>query len=455
MDKIPPVAILGSGIAGLTAAIALRDAGIPVDVYEANSRVAGMATSFKDVDGFSYDFGAHFITNRFAHAIGLASKCRDVRYYGESVLLTRKTYSYPFGLVRVPRFAFSAVRTKLLRQGSTSQRKSVAEVFSLQYGEALAREVAIPLVEAWSGEPAANLSPAVADKIPNNLLHVLALKLFSICTQRATAIGYCKEKSATWRVWHVYPVGGLSAICRHLADQLADCIHLESPVEEICVKSGEIEAIRLKRRKVSVSAVVSTAPVTHLSKLVSGSSALNHLSRFRYRAMVFVNMKFRGRALLPDVVLWTPDRDLPFFRLTEAPVSMPWLAPQGKTMITADIGCVPGDATWSMSDSSLGELCVNAMNAITPGVHRAYIGCSVLRTPFAYPVFLNEYEEERCQFQKTTGVRGLYSIGRNGEFDHLLTEDVYWRTLRKVPQIIDFVAQKIETQHVDLGYATA
>ena len=52
--------------------------------------------------------------------------------------------------------------------------------------------------------------------------------------------------------------------------------------------------------------------------------------------MVFVNLHLEVRGLLPDVVLWTPRRQHPFFQLTEAPGSMPSLAPAGKTMITVD-----------------------------------------------------------------------------------------------------------------------
>ena len=43
-----------------------------------------------------------------------------------------------------------------------------------------------------------------------------------------------------------------------------------------------------------------------------------------------VNLRLEGRGLLPDVVMWTPESKFPFFRLTEVPLSMPWLAPEGK-----------------------------------------------------------------------------------------------------------------------------
>jgi hypothetical protein len=56
----------------------------------------------------------------------------------------------------------------------------------------------------------------------------------------------------------------------------------------------------------------------------------------------------------------------------------------------------------------------------------------VSRLKIAYPVFRREYEVDRLRLATGTGVDGLMSVGRNGEFDHILMEDVYWRTVRRI-----------------------
>jgi hypothetical protein len=63
-----------------------------------------------------------------------------------------------------------------------------------------------------------------------------------------------------------------------------------------------------------------------------------------------------------------------------------------------------------------------------------------MRTPIAHPVFLREYEAERLALEHATPVAGLYSIGRNGEFAHILMEDVYWRTLARVREVLAFLS---------------
>ncbi|HEY7567838.1 MAG TPA: FAD-dependent oxidoreductase [Gemmatimonadaceae bacterium] len=432
-----PVVIVGAGVAGLTAARALRRHGVRVRVFEASPRIAGLASSFVDEEGFTYDFGAHFITNRLAKAVGVQNASRLVRYYGESVLLGGQRYSYPFGLLRVPRFLRDGIAARLVpKRNSERDASSAAGWFRAAYGESLANEVALPLVEAWSGAPAHELASSVGDKIPGGILQTVALKALSRVTRRAIAIGYCRELPEGPRTWHVYPDGGVATLCARLASGLEDSVQLESPVERILVENGRALGVRVHGRDIAAAAVISTAPVHVLPKLVSEAAGLQHLSAFRYRAMIFVNVKLEGRNLLPDVVVWTPEENLPYFRLTEAPRSMPWLAPPGKTMITVDFGAQVGDENWRRSDDELLALAVHHLEPVIPDARRRLLGGRVLRTPIAYPVFLKIYEKERLELQRSTGIAGLYSVGRNGEFDHILMEDVYVRTERRVLQVL-------------------
>jgi len=262
------------------------------------------------------------------------------------------------------------------------------------------------------------------------------MKLSSRITGRAVANGYSREKSESVHVWHVYPEGSLAFLCEHLARDLDGVVRLESPVEAIVAEGNRATAVRVRGEIHPAAAVISTAPVHILAKLVKGTDAVRHLARFRYRPLVLVNLRFEGRGLLPNVVTWTPERRFSFFRLTEATWSMPWLAPPGKTTINADIGCEVGDAIWSMSNEDLGELCLGQLEALIPTARQRYLGCRVMRTPIGHPVFLRAYEAERLAFEHSTGVDGLYSIGRNGEFAHILMEDVYWRTVGRMRQLV-------------------
>lgn len=432
-----PIAIIGGGIAGLTAADFLRQSDVPFILFEAGKKIAGLAASFKDAEGFSYDFGAHFITNRLAKAIGVSDECSIVKYYGETVLLGGKTYSYPFGLMKIPRMTLDGVKSQFKSMSNGHAPRSAAEWFQKRYGAALADEVALPLIEAWSGASAAELSPAVGETLPGSIGKTLYLKAASRVLGRAVACGYSREMPEKANVWHVYPKNGVSTLCEKLATGIEDKIKLESPVEEILVENEKVVAVKVKGETHEVAAVISTAPAHILAKLVKGTDALQSVAKFRYRPMIFVNMRFNGRGLLPDTVLWLPENEFISFRLTEATLSMPWLAPAGKTIITVDIGCQVGDEFWTMDEEKLGALCLENLASIIPKIKQRYLGCNVLKTPIAYPVFLNEYEKERQDFEKSTNVESLLSIGRNGEFAHIFMEDVYWRTRKKLQNLVE------------------
>jgi len=447
-SRAKPVAVVGAGIAGLTAAHFLRRNGVPVILLEGGKQVAGMASSYVDDRGFHYDFGAHFITNRLAAAVGIAGECRDVPYYGESFFVRGKTYSYPFGLMTVPRYVLGGLKAKLLpvveslRDSNGVSEKlrngepTAADWFRREFGAVLADEVSLPILEAWSGAPAHELSAAVGEKLQNSIGRTIYLRLCSRLHGRAIAIGYSHEMPEGPNVWHVYPERGVSQVCERLLEGVRDVIHLESPVEQILVDDGRAVAVRAAGKEHDVAAVVSTVPAPFLPKLIVGTDALQPLTRFRYRPMVFVCLRFETRGILSDTVLWTAGAGLPFFRLTETPLSMPWLAPEGKTLITADIGCQVGDDMWKMDDAALGELCVDAMQNLFPGIRQHYSGCRVLRTPIAYPMYHIDYEADRRRFAHGTGIDNLYSVGRNGEFAHILMEDVYWRTLKKMNELV-------------------
>jgi protoporphyrinogen/coproporphyrinogen III oxidase len=431
-----PIAIIGGGIAGLTAANFLKQKKIPFILFEAGEKIAGLAMTFKDKDGFSNDFGAHFITNRLAKAIGVEDECQTVKYYGESVWINCKSYRYPFGLISIPRMSLSFLKSRLKRNKNTSPQ-SIAELFRVKYGESLANEIALPLIEAWSGAPSEQLSTAIADSLPKSIFKTLYLKLASKITGRAVGCGYNREKPELPSVWHVYPNGGVACLCSKLAEGLDDSIRLQSPVQEIVVENEKAVAVIVKDEVIDVSAVISTAPANILSKMVNGTDAFKRISSFRFRPMIFVNMRFDKRNLLPDTVLWFPEHKFPFFRLTEVTRSMPWLAPEGKSIITADIGCEKNDELWNMDQEKLIALCVQKLATIVPAAETQFIKATVLRTPYAYPIFLNEYEDERRQFEQSTKIENLLSIGRNGEFSHRFMEDIYWRTCEKVGNLIE------------------
>ena len=117
-------------------------------------------------------------------------------------------------------------------------------------------------------------------------------------------------------------------------------------------------------------------------------------------------------------------------------MAMPWMAPEDKTMILCEFSAQPGDEVWTLTDEEAVERCVSSLDPLIPAVRERVLGASVLRQPLGYPVFALDYEGDRAALAADgTGIAGLHSVGRNGEFDHILMEDTFWRLRRRIPQI--------------------
>lgn len=432
-----PVLVFGAGVAGLTAASQLARRGVHHRIFEAGPRIAGMADSHVGLDNFSIDIGAHFITNRFAAACGISAECLTLERYGELFhLASGRQLHYPFDLLKSPRYVAGAVKQRLAGlRGARGPYENVAERFVHEYGAAVAAEVAIPVVGAWSGLPAEQLAPSVADKIPLSLLKTVWLRTAQHLTRRAVAIGYCRDQPENAGVYHVYPKQGLVEVCRALAATLPTPVEVNHPAQKIYVEGGRVVGARVAGIDLDASAVISTLPLHRLHQLVDGSSATERFAGFRFRGLVLVNLKLEGRGLLPETIVWTPT-GFPFFRLNEAPLAMPWLAPEGKTVVLCELGAQPGDAVWTMPDAQAIRLCCERLASFIPDVDQRLIGAEVMRQPLAYPLYACAYEAERREFElHGSGIEGLLSIGRNGEFEHLLMEDIYWRTIRRVERL--------------------
>jgi len=94
-----------------------------------------------------------------------------------------------------------------------------------------------------------------------------------------------------------------------------------------------------------------------------------------------------------------------------------------------------------VSARALGQRCLAQLEEIIPGISGRYLVCKVARAPLAYPIFRTSYEPERQALAEGTGIDGLMSVGRNGEFDHILMEDIYWRTRERMQQWMNSPAQ--------------
>ena len=137
------VAIIGAGLAGLSAAITLQDAGCEVDVYESSDRVGGrVATDL--IDGYRLDRGFQLINSRYPELAHLdvirelefveASRSVDISLDEMTVTLGNPRESLLSAFNSATGSIFAKLRFIGYLTGASQQGRSVEDEL-LQYGD--------------------------------------------------------------------------------------------------------------------------------------------------------------------------------------------------------------------------------------------------------------------------------------------------------------------------------
>lgn len=164
-----PIAMIGAGITGLTAAFRLQQKGVPVTVYEASERVGGVIRSVRK-DGYLAEFGPNSILETSPKIVslirdaGLESRRLYSDPHAENRYLVRyrRTINMPASPVKffaTPLFSWSA-KLALLREPFVPRKKddreeSVAEFVVRRLCQEFLDYAINPLVSGiYAGDPA-------------------------------------------------------------------------------------------------------------------------------------------------------------------------------------------------------------------------------------------------------------------------------------------------------------
>ncbi|MBI5385539.1 MAG: protoporphyrinogen oxidase [Verrucomicrobia bacterium] len=164
-----PIAIIGAGITGLTAAFRLQQKGLPVTVYEASDRVGGVIRSLR-LNGYLAEFGPNSILETSPKIVSLV---RDLglegrRIYSDPNAENRYLVRYrrpiampasPFKFFGTPLFSWRAklalLREPFIPRKISAHEESVAEFVVRRLGKEFLDYAINPLVAGiYAGDPA-------------------------------------------------------------------------------------------------------------------------------------------------------------------------------------------------------------------------------------------------------------------------------------------------------------
>ena len=342
-EGAPTVAVVGAGLAGLTAAYRLANAGLRVRVYEARDRVGGRCwTARHFADGQHAEHGGEFIDTRHVHLqqivreLGLELEDLWAGWYGGSspnffddAILRRPVLSAALDEVAA-RARREARRIGVIRPGHAPSDRAMSHGTATPAAVALDRLTMADWLEAEF--------PGIDTQVGGWLNAVM---------QSWYGLGMEELSALLWIDFFVIPypggderyhvLGGNDLVPRRLANRLGDAVRLERPLEALVRRANGSYDLRFGGRPDPVRAdlVVLALPFTVLRDV--------DLSRSGFRDGTLAAIRRLGMGANAKVLLQYTSRFQDMTTVTDAPWS--------GSMLRDD----PAFGTWESSTNQRGD----------------------------------------------------------------------------------------------------
>ena len=432
--------VLGGGIAGLTAGIALVRKGIQTTVVESSPVVGGLAYGFRD-RGYTFDFFSHRLWTRDAEVLGLVEECVGEpllsRRKVSRILLDGRLYNYPIDLrdLLVGGSALFALRA-MAGYASARLRRGIDGV---DFRTALVSRYGAPLFDTFFGPYTQKLCGCPPQELSIDLARGAVPDTGVLRQLVQRLIG----RADPWDDF-LYPRQGFMQISDGMARVFAQeggSLLIGHRVTRLGLRGGAIRGVEVRsgegRVDLPANLVVSTIPLSRLLEALDpepAPGALAAASSLRNRAMISVYLGIAKPRLTEDHWVYIPDPSIRFNRLSETTNYSDAMAPEGRTGLCLEVACDAGDEVWREDDAA------QVRRAVDDLIRIGWIGSGteveaswVRRFSAAYPVYRVGYDRHMATIQSALSSAGnLHLCGRQGSF-------WYGSTAQGIRQALDLV----------------
>ncbi len=448
--------IIGSGVAGLAAALRLDGEGSwKTRLLERENRPGGLARCLH-FKGISTDLGPHRIHTEIPEVGKLIDRIAKKSLYtvrrSSRIYLRGRFLNYPpaplemalrLGPHRLAYFAASYLSGKFR---GIQGRDTYESLMCRAFGKALYEFLLKPYTEKTWKTPATQLHADTARvRVSAGSLAKMTKRLLK--NERAGSETALKEFQ--------YVRGGVETLVNHLSTLVCETgasILLNREVHQLDLdqSTGKIRSIHHSQaewaprgRKLQsgrpekhptglprdsqsevTDLVISTVPLPMLlGKLLppidSLADARTAAQGLKYLDMIFVLFIVKRKIISGDNWLYFPEPDLVFNRGYEAKSFDPKMGPDDRSVLCLEITVGPDGQLGHESDESILDLVREQITKTGLFSSKEIDEEHVYRLPYAYPLYTIDYDQRLARvFRGLRGIRNLITVGRQGLFNH-------------------------------------
>ena len=459
-----PIAVLGAGPAGLTAASVLASRGHPGVVFEADTQVGGIAKTVEH-DGFRFDLGGH----RFFTKVPWVQAMWERTLEDEFLLRPRLSriyyrgsyFAYPLraedvvrrlGVVETARCmgSYAAARMRRAEPPQTFE-DWVTGRFGRRLYDAFFREYT---EKVW-GIPGSEIQAEwAAQRIRNLSLWTALTSALRVKRRHVTSLieEFHYPRLGPGQMWERIAADveaqGLPVRLRHRVTRI---VHDGSGVRAVEVVGPHgIAEVR------EVDGVVSSIPLSELVLSLDPlppDEVVAAAGRLRYRDLLVVGLVSTDPEPFPDNWIYLHDPGTRAGRVQNFGAWSPGMTRPGYTCLGAEYFCFRDDDLWSLPDHALVELAKRELAQIGLIDPEHVVDGVAIRVPRAYPVYDRGYERAVATLRDhVASIEGLETVGRNGLHRYNNQDHSMWTAVLGTLNLLDGAGHDVWAVNAEAEY---
>jgi protoporphyrinogen oxidase len=410
-----PVAVLGAGLSGMSAAFHLAKAGVPHRIFERSAEPGGHVITRED-SGYRFDVTGHLLHLRDPEIRALAlSWIGDdwLEIERRSMIWSNGTYTrYPFqantfGLP--PAVAFECLKGFLeAHYAAEKPPPRTFEDFCLQhFGEGISRHFMVPYnARLWGVHPSEITADWCSRFVPLPKLDDVV----------AGAVGL-NDRELGYNTRFVYPRLGIGELTRGLARAVPQ-IELARAPRSIDWRRRELA---FDDETLRYDALVSTAPLDVLIRLMADvpGPVAAAAAKLRCTHLYYLDVALNGPCRKPLHWVYVPEARYPFYRVGCYSHFSAAMAPPGKANLYVELA----DRAEPDLRTLLPRVAEGLVEMGIIDVPEAVRFARLRRVDHAYVIFDHAYFDSLATIRPFLTEAGIVSTGRYGGWNYSAMED--------------------------------